>query len=74
LQDERGADEADVARIVNPYGDALLSTRLGFVRQPHAEAEAKWPDCQPPDERRAMSLAPPSGLTVREKATTEEFR
>jgi hypothetical protein len=40
----------------------------------HAEAEAKWPDCQPPDERRAMSLAPPSGLTVREKATTEEFR
>jgi hypothetical protein len=41
LQDERGGDEAEVARIVNPYGDGLLSARLGFVRQPPRNAEAE---------------------------------
>jgi len=34
LQDGHGADEADVARIVNPCGDGLLWARFGFVRQP----------------------------------------
>ena len=40
MQDKRATDEADVAPIVNRYGDGLLSARLGFMRQPHAEGEA----------------------------------
>jgi hypothetical protein len=41
LQDESAADETEVATIVNPNGDRLLSARLGFVRQPHAIAETR---------------------------------
>jgi hypothetical protein len=38
-------DEAEVARIVNPCGDQLLSARFRFVRQPRVKAATEAAIC-----------------------------